>query len=353
MSATFDPAFFIVPGIAFLLSLSVTRLAIRYAHRRQLIDNPGRRRSHDVPTPRGGGIGIVVAVAASLTMALAAAGSWLERRHVSCILAGMLIVAFVGWLDDHRALGVLPRLAAHLLAASLFAAATVFPLGILLPWSLVLVVATLMLSIVWSINLHNFMDGIDGLLASQALFVMLTFAAMAHAGDGGDFALTMVVAAAVAGFLPSNAPRATIFMGDVGSGTLGFLIAAAAWLGIAHGTLTVAAVLIACSAFLTDATCTLLSRMLRGRRWYSAHREHLYQWLVRSGVSHAGAVAWYMGWNLLVALPVVVWMNRMPRSPMPAGMATVAVYATAIATWWMGKRWCLRRAHERSVHAAA
>jgi len=357
MTATFDPAFLIIPGIVFLLSLIATRLAIRYAHRRQLIDQPGQRRSHEVPTPRGGGIGIVVAVMVPLALALAAAlataQSLGDQRILASLLAGTLVVACAGWLDDHRPLGVLPRLAAHLLAALLLSAAIVLRPGMPWSWSLAGIGVAIALSVVWSINLHNFMDGIDGLLASQALFVLLTFAAIAFAGDGGGFALAIVVAAAVAGFLPSNAPRAAIFMGDVGSGSLGFLIAAVAWLGIAYGSLTIASALVACSAFVIDATCTLLLRMLRGRRWYSAHREHLYQWLVRSGFPHARVVALYMGWNLLVALPVVGWMNLVPDYPMPTGLApAVTVYALASATWWFGKRWCLRRACERSRNAA-
>jgi UDP-N-acetylmuramyl pentapeptide phosphotransferase/UDP-N-acetylglucosamine-1-phosphate transferase len=351
MTVSFDPAFCIIPVIVFLLSLITTRLAIRYAHRRRLMDHPGARRSHDVPTPRGGGIGIVVAVALPLAVVLAIARNGTDLRIFSSLLAGTLIVACAGWLDDHRPLGVLPRLAAHLLAALLFAA-----LIVLLPymsWSRAPIAMLIALSVVWAINLHNFMDGIDGLLASQALFVLLTFAAVAYPGDRAGFALAIVVAAAVAGFLPSNAPRAAIFMGDVGSGTLGFLIAAVAWLGIMYGELTVAAALVACSAFVTDATCTLLSRMFSGRRWYSAHREHLYQWLVRSGFSHARVVALYMGWNLLVALPVVGWMNHVPDYPMPTGLApAAAVHALAIAAWWSGKRWCLRRAGKRNRHAA-
>jgi len=345
--------FSILAGCVFLLSFTMTRLAIRYAHLRQLIDQPGRRRSHDAPTPRGGGIGIVVAVVAALAAALVIARTWADPGFVSSILAGTLIVAFAGWLDDHRPLHVLPRLAAHTSAALLFAVAMVYPFGIVSAGLLALVGATIVFSIVWSINLHNFMDGIDGLLATQALFVLATFAVIACAGRGVDLALDVVVAAAVVGFLPSNAPRATIFMGDVGSGALGYLIAAAAWIGIAHGALTVAVALVVCSAFLTDATCTLLSRMLRGRRWYSAHREHLYQWLARSGLSHAGVVVRYMGWNLFVALPVVVWMYRMPQSPMSAAAATIALYVASIGTWSYGKRWCLRHARERSSHAAA
>ncbi len=101
--------------------------------------------------------------------------------------------------------------------------------------------------------------------------------------------------------------------------------------------------------------------MARGRRWYSAHREHLYQWLARSGFSHAGVVALYMGWNLVIALPVVAWINRTPGSWLPiananaemregSGLgAAVAVYALGIVVWIAGKRWCLaapaRRRH--------
>ena len=95
----------------------------------------------------------------------------------------------------------------------------------------------------------------------------------------------LVFAAAAAGFLPFNFPRARIFMGDVGSGVLGLLIAVAVlWQMSAPGHRAASGVVL-CSAFVTDASCTLVSRIVRGRRWYSAHREHLYQWLVRSGFS--------------------------------------------------------------------
>jgi hypothetical protein len=104
--------------------------------------------------------------------------------------------------------------------------------------------------------------------------------------------------------------------------------------------------LIACSAFVTDATCTLLSRMLCGRRWYSAHREHLYQWLVRCGFSHAHVVAFYMGWNLCVVVPVLYMVNRSPGPvyQMSGFVWMLAAYALALMIWVGGKRWCLSRA---------
>jgi UDP-N-acetylmuramyl pentapeptide phosphotransferase/UDP-N-acetylglucosamine-1-phosphate transferase len=168
----------------------------------------------------------------------------------------------------------------------------------------------------------------------------------------------LVCAAACLGFLPFNFPRARIFMGDVGSGTLGFAIAMAVLWQMGMSLLTPGAIatsLVLCSAFVTDATCTLLSRMLRGRRWYSAHREHLYQWLARSGFSHVRVVALYMGWNLVIVSPVVYWINSKMLTMLDGSVFAfaAAVYALAVVIWWYGKRWCLRRMRLRSRHAAA
>lgn len=342
------------------LSAFLTVLAIRYALRRQLLDLPGQRRSHVRPTPRGGGIAIV---AAMLAGGIALAIGEGRTQYVPLLLPPMLGVAWVGWLDDHGGLSALKRLAMHVIAAAwVFAGPllllTAFPVADAAGMSLFAVVAAsaVTFAIVWSINLHNFMDGIDGLLTLQAMFVLVALAGVAalRGVQGGAFLL--VCAAACAGFVPFNFPRARIFMGDVGSGVLGFVVGMGVLWQIADPRIAATSGLILCSAFVTDATCTLLSRMLRGRRWYSAHREHLYQWLVRSGFSHAQVVALYMTWNLLLVLPVVCWMNRPSASSITPGAAVAAaaaVYALATAVWWFGKRWCLGAARTRRRHAAA
>ncbi|MGN6519393.1 MAG: MraY family glycosyltransferase [Dokdonella sp.] len=338
------------------LSAVATAAAIRYAHRRRLFDLPGQRRAHREPTPRGGGIAIVIAMLAG--------GGALVSGSASAALLQLLAppivgVALVGWLDDHGGLSAIARFAMHCAAAiwvlvlpwaGALGVAQAPPSGML--YAVVAIPVTV--AIAWSINLHNFMDGINGLLTLQAIFVFGALATLAGLRDTGGAALCLVGAAACAGFLPFNFPRARIFMGDVGSGTLGFAIAMAVLHQVGSGRTALASGLVLCSAFATDATCTLLSRMLGGRRWYSAHREHLYQWLVRGGLSHARVVALYMGWNLLVALPVVGWMNFASPDPMTLGIApALAVYILAAIAWWSGKRWCLRRARHRSVHAAA
>ena len=342
-----------------LVSLAITRASIRYAHRRQLIDHPGQRRSHAVPTPRGGGIAIVVAVLMSMVgLAIIRNGSVGFSNSIA--LAGSIVlVAAAGWIDDHRGLAAGWRLLAHFLAASvlglpafllLFADAGSNPA---LPW---IIAAWLIcgFALVWSINLHNFMDGIDGLLGAQALFVFCVLAWICYRDGRVDEAQKIgLFAAATLGFMPFNFPRARIFMGDVGSGVLGLLVAVAVFWQMAAVPSAFWAGFIAGSAFVVDSTATLLSRMLSGRRWYSAHREHLYQWLVRCGFSHVQVVGIYMAWNLGIALPMVYWSQQapvmasngglLPAVPtMHGGLALLVVYSLAVACWVAGKRHCLR-----------
>jgi UDP-N-acetylmuramyl pentapeptide phosphotransferase/UDP-N-acetylglucosamine-1-phosphate transferase len=362
MVAGFEPHLpYLLVATAALAAL-FTAVAIRYARRRRLFDLPGQRRSHDAPTPRGGGIAIVVALLAGACVL--AVGHGELRTLLPWLAPPIVLVALAGWLDDHGGSSAGLRFAVHCVAAAWIcarpfagAAATSLPQSaLLLPAELVpyIALAVAAFVIIWSINLHNFMDGINGLLAWQALFVFVALALLAawRGEGGGDYDL--VCAFACVGFLPFNFPRARIFMGDVGSGVLGLMLALAVLQQAPSPRIAMFSGLVLCSTFVTDATCTLLSRMFSGRRWYSAHREHLYQWLVRSGFSHARVVALYMGWNLLVTLPVVGWMNRVPYHPMPTGLVpAVAAYALAATAWWSGKRWCMRRARERSSHAAA
>ena len=362
------------PLVAATTSAVLTEAAIGYARRRALIDQPGYRRMHRVPTPRGGGIGIVAA-AFLVCVVLPWPGVAPDRRTELVALAlGLLAVAGAGAWDDHRSLPALPKLVAHLVAAALCVAANGSALlasargavgpDLAVPAAL-LCGGLVVLAIVWSINLHNFMDGINGLLASQAAFVFAALAWLPLTGlDAAQRWGMLAIAAAALAFLPFNFPQARVFMGDVASGVLGLLVAATTWR-------TPAALLLLMlnSAFIVDARATLVARLLRGRRWYSAHREHLYQWLARSGFSHAQVVGLYALWNLCIALPSALiylyWPRilaglsvrpvRDPILPAPPGpvwlIALVLLSGTVL--WWFGRRWCL--VHVRAAgcrHAA-
>jgi UDP-N-acetylmuramyl pentapeptide phosphotransferase/UDP-N-acetylglucosamine-1-phosphate transferase len=352
-------------ALSFALSFAVATLAIAYAHRANVIDQPGQRRSHRVPTPRGGGIGIVLCALLAVTALPLWNPAFTEHWRLAASVGAL---ALIGWIDDHRSLPAWLRFIVQLGAVAVWLAPLLRQLLALsgaeaieldITANELLGLALLLgFTALWSINLHNFMDGIDGLLALQGIFVLGVLAWFGMRDpDTTHASLVALWAAAVAGFLPLNFPRARIFMGDVGSGAIGLLIAVAVVWQTSSEQVAAATGLIAVSAFLTDATCTLLSRMLRGRRWYSAHREHLYQWMTRTGMTHARVVTWYMSWNVLVVLPILCWINRVPEHaeplPLQPGYGWAAgVYALAVTLWICGKRYCERRVRLRKTPAA-
>ncbi|HET9031722.1 MAG TPA: hypothetical protein VFN25_02335, partial [Dokdonella sp.] len=176
------------------------------------------------------------------------------------------------------------------------------------------------------------------------VFVVLALICV-DAGRLGEAQSIGVFAAATLGFIPFNFPRARVFMGDVGSGVIGLLVVIAIGWQIAAVPALWVAGLIACSAFVVDSTATLLSRMFSGRRWYNAHREHLYQWLVRCGFSHAKVTGFYMLWNLLIVVPALLCLRDSvaagSQNAIEAGSILAGVYALALLTWVAGKRYCL------------
>lgn len=327
---------------SFLISIVVVRGAIGYAHRRGMLDRPGHRRSHVAATPRGGGIGIVLAMLVCLPGVLWEAWS---VGVIAGLVASLLLVAGAGWWDDHRSLGVLPRLAAQLIGVALF---SIGLLGCSLSlWWLPL----LLLGGVWSINLHNFMDGIDGMLAVQTMFVACGLALLSVFARQSAIAIASAsLALAALAFWYYNRSPARIFLGDVGSGSVGLLIfalTAMLW-RIDHALLWPALVL--SSSFVVDASLTLLGRIWAGRRWYDAHREHLYQWQVRRGASHGRVVFGYFGWNVLFVVPLT-WLAC---SHLRWALAiTMVVYLCAMALWFVLKHHYLRNPRRKERHVAS
>ncbi len=241
----------------------------RYALRRGLMDTPGARRSHALPTPRGGGLAIVIAVLAGCVwMAMSYAG---HAPSIALFAAGLLLVAGIGWLDDHRPLPASLRFGVHLMAASLLAGAlTLEGLAwwqVALGWALV----------VCLVNIWNFMDGINGLAASQAA---IAAAGLACVLPQPWACLAWTVCAGCLGFLPFNFPRARIFLGDVGSGSLGYLVATLAVLAFSSAGSPFLAIM-PLIVFCIDAGFTLLRRVLRGEAWWQPHTTHAYQCAAR------------------------------------------------------------------------
>lgn len=320
----------VIPLAALVLSAVLTATALRYARRRSLLDEPGPRRSHTEPTPRGGGIGILVALLA-VVAGLFACGL-LPWNWALGLGVGLLLVGLTGWWDDHRPLDPRIRFAMQAVAAAwlvficggierLDLGAWSLPLGVLddvLPF----------IGILWLTNLYNFMDGIDALAVSEGAFAGTVMGAWLYlAGEPGLALLALALAASCAGLWPWNLPPARIFMGDVGSTTLGFAFGGLALLGANSGAMPAVASLLVLSVFVLDATFTLIARIMRRERWYTPHREHAYQHLVRAGASHGRAVTGLMAVNVLVILPMVFLMYLFP------GMAGVLAGLGVLAGW--------------------
>lgn len=328
-----------------IVSALLTYIAIVYARRRAMLDVPGRRRSHVTPTPRGGGIGVVIVATA--------ASAWLVASGVLPIAAGaafalgLLAVGAIGWLDDHRPLPASLRLLVH------FAAASAFVCGIFGGWVDDTPLAWLMGAIAVfcltsAVNVWNFMDGIDGMVATQSAWVATAaMLALGLAGEWGWGSLAAVLAAATLGFLPFNFPRARVFLGDVGSGGLGFACGALLVAAVVLGAVSEWSALLVASALWLDSALTLGYRMMHRRHWYTAHREHLYQWLVRSGLSHAQVTGLYLVWNLLVVMPLL-WLAQ--ARPAFAPFALLVAVAIGAFVWLGAKRTMIERIKRGSMN---
>ncbi|MFO0678089.1 MAG: glycosyltransferase family 4 protein [Polyangiaceae bacterium] len=322
----------IYAGVAVAVAAAV-RVFEDQAFRIGLLDKPNERSSHSRPTPRGGGLVFVVAWTLALFVQWALGA--LETREFAALAIGLLVAA-VGLVDDLRGVPARVRIVIHLVAAT----AGVLALGdgcrLALGSGFVLfgiaAKALAVLGIVWSINLFNFMDGTDGIAGSEALFVLALGGAMLAGPLGtGPSTAAWTLAACQAGFLVRNWPKAKVFMGDVGSGFLGYTIAVFALLGERRGTpaLTWA---IPYGLFAFDATATLLRRMAAGEVWYSAHRSHAYQRLHHHAKwTHRRVLLGAWGVNVLLGAITYAAFRDPGHVPRMIGVAFVVLAAVYVA----------------------
>lgn len=262
-----------------------------------MLDRPNERSSHVVPTPRGGGIA-VIGVSVVAWLALVAGGIAPPRAvPVALVAAGL---ALVSWFDDLRGLSPGIRLLAQFVAVA--AGVWALPHGAIFQGWLPLELDAIAVALiwVWFVNLFNFMDGIDGIDGSEAAAIGLGIVLVAGAG-GVDLSIAApaaAIAAAALGFLVWNWAPARIFLGDVGSVPLGYLLGFPLFELALRGQWRAA--LILPLYFLADATLTLVRRLARGERVWQAHREHFYQRAVLSGLSHDAVVLRVIAANIVL-----------------------------------------------------
>lgn len=283
------------------LSIVLHRLYISYAFKFNILDVPNARSSHDKITPRGGGL-VIVTLWFFIALIALACKVW-SLKQALVFFPGAFLVALISFWDDRDHVPARWRALIHFIAAIL----SIIALGkgtdyLLLDGQIIFLglggTILAVLSIAWSINLFNFMDGIDGLAGVEAFFVFgMGGALLWHAGGHGLAVMSWAIVACVLGFLIWNWPPAKLFMGDVGSAFLGFLVVPFAISGQLWYGVPALIWLILYGVFVFDATVTLCRRILAKERWYEAHREHAFQRLYR------------LGWNKPKILGAVIITN--------------------------------------------
>lgn len=268
--------------LAFFLSCLFTYLIRQYALKKSLLDLPNARSSHSQPTPRGGGLAIVLSFAIVLGLLHATGLINLTNHSAIAILLGSFAIAGIGFYDDHQPVSARWRFLVHLLATvtallflpqlpSLPFFGNELDLGLFGLFFYTLVV-------VWLLNLYNFMDGIDGIASTEFISVTLNATGLLWLKNQTDWLAPLwLIAAATAGFLVWNWASAKIFMGDVGSGFLGFLLGIFVIFNASSSSLNLWSWLILLAVFVSDASFTLGKRFCSGQVWHQAHCSHAYQ----------------------------------------------------------------------------
>jgi len=273
------------------------------------MDIPNERSSHITPTPRGGGIAFVATSLIGFLLLLLNDG--LNRTELLALCCAGSIVAIAGHLDDRQKIsGATVRLFLHAISA------VILIVGVGIPSELALFDQTVntgivgsilgVVYLVWLLNLFNFMDGTDGIAASEAIFVLLAGALLSYhvLSDANHSAAAIVLAASTFGFILYNWSPAKIFMGDVGSGFLGIVIGGLSLIAANQDRELLWVWIILLAAFVSDATVTLIRRLLRKQKPHVAHRSHAYQHLAIGLNSHAKVALLVLAVNIAWLLPI-------------------------------------------------
>ena len=283
---------------SFLISW-ITVYLIKQGFRENLLDIPNDRSSHTQPTPRGGGLGFIIAFAITSGISVFLFSDSLPLYPLWITL---IPLAIIGIIDDRQGVPSSIRYLVQLVVAGI----TTFYVGVFpQPWLLqlgifgqIIAIAITLIGMTAIINFYNFMDGLDGLVASCTA-IQLGFQAIYL-----NQPILWLLVAALFGFLIWNWSPAKIFMGDVGSTSLGAIVAFSLLSSHQDASETWSALVIT-FPILGDAVYTLFRRLLNHENIFQAHRSHIYQRLQQSGMSHGQVVSIYVLLNLSIAISII------------------------------------------------
>ncbi|MEO6173007.1 MAG: hypothetical protein ABIP02_07810 [Arenimonas sp.] len=293
-------------GIATWLStVLLTWGWIKFARARQIQDQPERRRLHRSHTPRGGGIGIalnMLVIGVVIYSFTRVDNAWWFLIDTAILLFGLL-----GFCDDLSSMSSAKKLFLHLISVSIIFLISIFGLSLNVPSSLMIAFGYL-----FFVNIWNFMDGSNGMIAMQSLLMTIGFVCLSHF-TSATYYYSLALAAACLGFLPFNFPVARVFLGDVGSHVLGAALAGLALLAYVENQWTLLEITCLFSALWIDAVLTFIRRGLRGFKVMQAHRSHFYQYAIRTGSSHTAICAYYAMWTISVIV-LIGFSRTLPKT---------------------------------------
>ena len=324
-----------VGACALPLTMFLTGRVRKYLLSQGLLDEPGERSSHTVPTPRGAGLAVVPVTIVALGILLAT-GAIFAGIAGWMIIAGMAVLAMISWMDDQRGLSPLVRLIAQ--AGWVVLGLWTLPGDrMIFNGALPLIVDNAIVAVLWLwfVNVFNFMDGIDGLAGTEtvSIGIGLILVALIQPVLFSLGSIGFVLAGVGAGFLLWNWPSARIFLGDVGSVPLGYLIGWVLMCLAVQGAWAIALILPA--YYLGDATLTLFMRLRRGERIWQAHRDHFYQKAVRGGMSHRQVTMRIVFLNIaLIGFAAVAAIG--PEGGY-VGLAGAVIFV-GLRLWYFGRR---------------
>ncbi len=283
---------------SFILTYLIRKIALKHS----FVDIPNERSSHSIPTPHGGGLAIVISWYIGITFLFYF--DLIEANLFYALLSGA-ILAVISLIDDLIKVKPVIRLFIHfitvIIAFSFLEGLRSFIIPGVEMGYFFLIYPFVIIGMVWFINLFNFMDGIDGFASVEAIIIVLVM--FVFSGN----IINLLFIACISGFLFWNWPKAKIFMGDVGSTQLGFILVV---LGIYfHNTFKFSILnwIMLSSPFWFDATFTLYRRWRNKEKLSQAHKKHAYQRIVQAGFSHQKVIFSLIIINVIVLLMILLY----------------------------------------------
>ncbi|HEV7756313.1 MAG TPA: glycosyltransferase family 4 protein [Mycobacteriales bacterium] len=308
---------------ALAVTAALVPLILPLLRRSGVLDVPGVRSSHTTPVPRGAGVAVMLGILVAAALPL---GRPEDRLVIGVVVGAAVLYALVGFADDLRGLQPVPRLVAQLV------------LGVILTWP-----ATVLFHRGWEwiplgaiaaasyVNVTNFMDGVNGITGWHGIVTGTAFACMgAYTDKPWVVAVGACLAGASLGFLPYNAVRAKVFLGDVGSYGIGATIAALSGGAFLAG-LPTEACLGPLAVYLADTGSTLVRRVTRGEDWRQPHRSHVFQRLTDLGFGHAAVALLVAGLTVVTTLLGAMSLLDDPNARLIGDALIVVVLAGYLA----------------------